>query len=176
MARVVDRAGPGHPDREGQAVDRRVVAHRAQGVHCVGWDVHEVALADLPGLARDRHEPTTRGDVIELVGRVVVRVHFAATRDQLKEAGIETMRPFTDLPYLRQAFTKGEQWMVDPARIERIRSAGLITDAQAEQFLSKGALGSHLEILQREEGYKGFNQHGINEIISATDPRSVNKI
>lgn len=100
---------------------------------------------------------------------------FAATRDQLKEAGIETMRPFTDLPYLRQAFTKGEQWMVDPTRIERIRSAGLITDAQAEQFLSKGALGSHLEILQREEGYKGFNQHGISEIISATDPRSANK-
>ena len=85
------------------------------------------------------------------------------------------MRPFTDLPYLRQAFTKGEQWMVDPARIERIRSAGLITDSQAEQFLSKGALGSHLEILQREEGYKGFNQHGISEIISATDPRSASK-
>ncbi|HEY0981488.1 hypothetical protein [Schlesneria sp.] len=96
---------------------------------------------------------------------------FSATRDQLKEAGIDTMPPFTDFPYLRQAFTRGEQWKVRPERVERLRAAGRITDAQANQFLSQGALGSHLEILQRDDGYKGFNQTGINEIISATDPR-----
>lgn len=96
---------------------------------------------------------------------------FAATRDQLKQVGIETMPPFTDFPYLRQAFTRGEQWTVDPSRVEKLRSAGRITDSQATQFLTHGALGSHLEILQRNDGYKGFNQRGINEIISATDPR-----
>ncbi len=97
---------------------------------------------------------------------------FAATRDQLKLAGIDTMPPFTDFSYLRQAFTRGEHWSVDPARVERIRSAKRITDEQATKFLTQGALGSHLEILQRDDGYKGFNQHGISEIISATDPRS----
>ena len=96
---------------------------------------------------------------------------FAATRDQLKQAGIETMPPFTDFPYLRQAFTRGEQWIVNPSRVERLRSTGQLTEAQARQFLTQGALGSHLEILQRDDGYKGFNQHGINEIIAATDPR-----
>jgi hypothetical protein len=96
---------------------------------------------------------------------------FAATRDQLKLAGIDTMNPFTDFPYLRQAFTRGEHWSVDPDRVERLRSAGRITDEQATKFLAYGALGSHLEILQRDDGYKGFNQHGISEIISATDPR-----
>lgn len=96
---------------------------------------------------------------------------FAATRDQLKQAGIDTMPPFTDLPYLRQAFTKGEIWSVDPVRVERLRRSQQITDDQAKQFLSSGALGSHLEILQRDDGYKGFNQKGISEIISATDPR-----
>lgn len=96
---------------------------------------------------------------------------FAATRDQLKQAGIDTMPPFTDLPHLRQAFTKGEVWPVDPIRVERLRSAGRITDEQARQFVANGALGSHLEILQREDGYKGFNQKGISEIIAATDPR-----
>ena len=65
----------------------------------------------------------------------------------------------------------GEQWAVDPGRIERLRNSGLITDDQAKQFLAHGALGSHLEILQRSDGYKGFNQKGISEIISATDPR-----
>jgi hypothetical protein len=96
---------------------------------------------------------------------------FAATRDQLKLAGIDTMPPFTDFPYLRQAFTRGEQWPVNPVRVERLRSQKRITDEQAGQFLAGGALGSHLEILQRDDGYKGFNQTGINEIIAATDPR-----
>ena len=96
---------------------------------------------------------------------------FAATRDQLRQVGIETMPPFTDFPYLRQAFTRGEQWPVDPSRVDRLRTANKITDPQARQFLEHGALGSHLEILQRDDGYKGFNQSGINEIISATDPR-----
>jgi hypothetical protein len=96
---------------------------------------------------------------------------FNATRDQLDEAGIITMPPFTDLPYLRQAFTRGEIWAVKPQRVERLLAAKRITTEQAQQFLSSGAIGSHLEILQRDDGYKGFNQSGINEIISATDPR-----
>ena len=96
---------------------------------------------------------------------------FAATRDQLKRAGIDTMPPFTDFSYLRQAFTRGEHWSVDSTRVERLRSAGRITNEQATKFLTQGAIGSHLEILQRDDGYKGFNQHGISEIISATDPR-----
>ncbi|MDB5335065.1 MAG: hypothetical protein JWN70_684 [Planctomycetaceae bacterium] len=96
---------------------------------------------------------------------------FSATRDQLHRAGIETMPPFTDYPYLKQAFTKGEVWPVIPTRVERLRDAKLISAEQAQQFLMHGALGSHLEILQRNDGYKGFNQAGINQIIAATDPR-----
>ena len=96
---------------------------------------------------------------------------FSATRDQLASAGIETMPPFTDLPYLRQAFTRGEIWPVNPQRVERLVAAKRITAEQGEQFLKNGTIGSHLEILQRDDGYKGFNQHGISEIISATDPR-----
>ncbi len=96
---------------------------------------------------------------------------FSATRDQLQQAGIETMPPFTDYPYLKQAFTKGEIWPVNATRIERLLQAKLINNEQAQQFLKTGALGSHLEILQRNDGYKGFNQAGINQIIAATDPR-----
>lgn len=97
---------------------------------------------------------------------------YSATREQLQAAGIESMPPFTDLPYLRQAFTRGEIWTVDPARVAKLQAAGQITEDQARQFLSHGALGSHLEILQRDDGYKGFNQRGISEIITATDPRN----
>ena len=81
------------------------------------------------------------------------------------------MKPFTDFPWLRQAFSEGEVWPICPERISRLLSDGAITFQQADQFRTKGAIGSHLEVLQRGDGYKGFNQTGINEIIRDTDPR-----
>jgi len=92
--------------------------------------------------------------------------------DQLKrEAGIDTMDPFTTFPYLRQAFTEGERKLVHPKRLEHLTSTNQITSEQAEAFASGGALHSHLENLERNDGFKGFNQQGVSDIISRTDPR-----
>ena len=97
---------------------------------------------------------------------------FDALKQQLEtKEGVNVMKPFTNFPYLRQAFTQGEVWPVRPERIEKLLSAGRITSEQAKQFREKGALGSHLENLERNEGFKGFNQTGVSEIISRTDPR-----
>ena len=52
-----------------------------------------------------------------------------------------------------------------------VLSDGRITSDQAERFRREGAVGSHMEILERNDGYKGFNQKGVSEIIAATDPR-----
>ena len=101
------------------------------------------------------------------------RFDFALLRDQLAEEGVTTMKPFSDFAFLRQAFTEGERWSVRPARVARVREAGLVTAAQAEGFLRDGAIGSHLENLQRKGGFKGFNQKSVSVIISATDPRKV---
>ena len=94
-----------------------------------------------------------------------------AVRTQLEQEGVRVMKPFTDLPYLKQAFTEGEFWPVAEQRLAAALAAGVITSEQAEQFRQQGALGLHLEILQRDDGYKGFNQSGISEIIRETDPR-----
>ena len=94
------------------------------------------------------------------------------SRIRLTAKGIDSMEPFTDFPHLRQAFTQGEIWPVAPERIAAARTAGCIDAAQAAHFTTHGALGSHLEILERNDGYKGFNQTGISEIIRKTDPRS----
>jgi hypothetical protein len=99
------------------------------------------------------------------------RFDFDAARQQLQTAGVPVLKPFTDLPYLKQAFTEGEPWPVEPEHIEAALVAGAITPNQAGHFRQSGAIGSHLEILVRHQGYKGFNQAGINEIIRATDPR-----
>jgi len=137
---------------------------------------HDFAHEPLPS----RHELGTVGLWCALHGEAFLQAgmhhlecqfDFSATRDQLKQVGIETMPPFTDFPYLKQAFTQGEIWAVDPERVRRLVDANQITREQADRFLQNGALGSHLEILQRNDGYKGFNQSGINQIISATDPR-----
>ena len=85
--------------------------------------------------------------------------------------GVGVMAPFTNLPYLRQAFTEGERWKVEDARIERLVTKGLITSEQASRFKEKGAIGSHLENLERKEGFKGFNQRSVSDIIHRTDPR-----
>lgn len=131
-------------------------------------------LADLP-------RPGTVGLWVALHGESILEAgmhhleaqfEFDALRDGLKaQAGIETMKPFSDFPFLRQAFTAGERWAVSTARADRALAAGWITPEQRDKFVREGAIGSHLENLQRREGYKGFNQQAVSAIIAATDPR-----
>lgn len=87
------------------------------------------------------------------------------------ESGIATMAPFSDFPFLRQAFTAGQRWPVDPLRAGRLLERGAIDVDQHARFLQEGAIGSHLENLQRTQGYQGFNQRSVGVILAATDPR-----
>ena len=99
------------------------------------------------------------------------RFDYPLLREQLKAEGVNTMNPFSNFEFLKQAFTEGERWPVAPERVEKLLAAKLITPAQAEKFLKEGALGSHLENLQRHGGFKGFNQKSVSAVIAATDPR-----
>lgn len=92
------------------------------------------------------------------------------TRD-LASSGVGMMEPFSNFPYLKQAFTSGEIWRVEPYRVQKLVDRKKISQEQADKFLLQGALGSHLENLQRREGYKGFNQKNVSFIIKKTDPR-----
>ena len=98
---------------------------------------------------------------------------FDAAREQLTSVGVPSMQPFTDFGYLRQAFTTGEVWKAIPQRTEEAVTKGFITAEQAEQFLTDGSIGSHMEILERNDGFKGFNQTGVSDIIRKTDPRKI---
>ena len=42
------------------------------------------------------------------------RFDFTLLREQLAAQGIKTMNPFSDFEFLRQAFTEGERWPVQP--------------------------------------------------------------
>ena len=138
---------------------------------------HDFAHDPLPDLPR----PNTVGLWVGLHGESILEAgmhhleaqfDFDRLRDDLAaEASIDTMKPFSDFPFLRQAFTAGERWAIHPQRLDRLRSLGWIDADQHARFLAEGTIGSHLENLQRREGFKGFNQQAVSVIIAATDPR-----
>ena len=99
---------------------------------------------------------------------------YAQAQANLEAAGFGVMSPFTDLPMLKQAFTQPELWPVAPDRLQTLLDMGSITPEQADKFRAQGAAGSHLEILQRWEGFKGFNKTGVSDIILKTDARNAN--
>src|SRR5204863_10044823 len=100
------------------------------------------------------------------------RFDYALLREQLAGVNVTTMKPFSDLPFLKQAFTEGERWPVRHERAKKLLHAGLIDQTQFNQFITEVAIGSHLENLQRKGGFKGFNQKSVSVIIAATDPRA----
>lgn len=96
---------------------------------------------------------------------------FDKLTEDLNQLGISSMTPFSNFSYLRQAFTKGQLWPVDHFRLKELLKEGQISKEQKEHFEKEGALGSHLENLERNEGFKGFNKHNVSSIIQKTDPR-----
>ncbi len=99
------------------------------------------------------------------------RFAFDALGPGLADRGISMMAPFSDFPFLRQAFSEGEMWKPDPGRVRALATEGAITGGQAAAMISRGAIGSHLENIQRGQGFAGFNQDSVSVIVRATDPR-----
>ncbi len=97
---------------------------------------------------------------------------FDKLRRDLAVEGIETMAPFSDFEYLRQAFTTAQRWTVRPERLEKLVADEKISQEAADRIRHDGAVGSHLENLQRRHGYKGFNQSAVSRIIQEVNPES----
>ncbi|MFQ5832081.1 MAG: hypothetical protein ACE5H4_05230 [Candidatus Thorarchaeota archaeon] len=102
---------------------------------------------------------------------LAARVDFSRARAGLERYGIRSLYPFSDFKFLKQAFVESERRPVESERLELISEKGLIDQERRNDFGDKGAIGSHIEIIQRGQGFKGFNQDSVSVIISATDPR-----
>lgn len=98
---------------------------------------------------------------------------FDALTQDLGALRVRMMEPFSNFSYLKQAFTEGEVWQVESSKLNHLLAEGKLSREEADKFLAYGAIGSHLENLQRREGYKGFNQKNVSLIIKKTDPRTV---
>lgn len=130
-------------------------------------------LPDLPQLGTVGLWCALHGDSILKGGmhHLEAQFMFEDLSHELANRGVKMMNPFSSFSYLKQAFTEGENWAVDPLRVKFLVECGKITSEQGEKFILNGAIGSHLENLQRREGYKGFNQKNVSLIIKDTDPR-----
>lgn len=142
----------------------------------VELDFRHNPLPDLPKLGTVGLWCALHGDSILKAGmhHLELQFMFDELKQDLSKLGVGMMEPFSSFPFLHQAFTKGETWAVNPERVRKLLSSKLITQEQADKFLAQGAVGSHMENLQRREGYKGFNQKNVSFIIQKTDPRNIN--
>lgn len=96
---------------------------------------------------------------------------FHALQKDLASWGVGFMKPFSEMSFLHQAFSSPQMWPVEEKTLEKLLRLGQITLEQKAKFAKEGAIGSHLENLERGEGYKGFNQRNVSTIIKETDPR-----
>lgn len=161
----------------------QVMEHPASGLTLfldVDLAPDEFAADFSGGGLRDRDELGTVGLWCALHGDSILGAglhHLAGQYDfeplirDLARLGVQYMAPFSNFPYLRQAFSVAEQWTVEPGRVRGLVDAKIVTAEQADRFLAHGAVGSHLENIDRREGYKGFNRKNVSAIIRDTDPR-----
>lgn len=103
---------------------------------------------------------------------IAILVDYEKSSQKLPQQGVQVMSPFSSFPFLKQAFTEGHIWNVDKVKLDVLLNAGSISQEQCSLFSSDGAIGGHVEIIERNSGFKGFNQESVSAIIKATDPRA----
>jgi len=137
-------------------------------------DFSQIELPELDTLGTVGLWCELHGDSILNAGlhHLAANANFNQLPKDLAGFDIQFMAPFSDFIYLKQAFSKGEMWPVDPEKLDRLVKTKRLTSEKADRFLTMGALGSHLENIQRREGYKGFNKKNVSSIIKETDPRN----
>lgn len=102
---------------------------------------------------------------------IAVLSDFEKLTQTLAVEGVRMMKPFSNFDHLKQAFTFGARWDVSDDRVNRLKSDKIISGKEAEKFKTEGAVGSHVENIQRSDGYKGFSQKQVSSIIRDTDPK-----
>ncbi|MGA1819972.1 MAG: hypothetical protein ACMUHU_03070 [Thermoplasmatota archaeon] len=114
------------------------------------------------------------GDSILSAGlhHLAVKVSFSDHMNKVRKFGMSPMKPFSNFPYLKQSFTQGERWKPVEGRVRNLLEKKLINRDQMRSFMKQGAAGSHLELIERNHGFKGFNQEAVSDIIKRTDPRA----
>ena len=140
----------------------------------------DFAHDELPPLPKHRRA----GLVSAMHGESILQAglnHVAGLYDRrqlnkiLAQDGVEFMAPFSDFNVLYQELTLGDWGAVDPLRIDELERLGHLTQTAADEVRLSGAIMTHLENIERNFGYKGFNKIGIDGVLRKLDPRAYEK-
>lgn len=101
---------------------------------------------------------------------LAARFRFDDVRIDLEGRGVGMMKPFSNFPFLKQAFTEPKKWKVNNDKLTLLLKRHQLSEEQAAAFGRDGAVSSHLEDIQRGQGFKGFNQNSVSAIIRWTNP------
>lgn len=173
-----DMAGWGSQVLEQPVIGSTIFADVDLAPHEVDLDFAHEAL---PPLAKHRRA----GILCALHGESILEQglnHVAcfydqrAMREQMAKLGIRMMPPFSDMPHLYQELTLGDWAAVDPTRVDALEREGHLPPEEAERIRTDGAIITHLENIERNDGYKGFNKPGIDGVLQKLDPRRYGKL
>jgi hypothetical protein len=103
---------------------------------------------------------------------LAVLVDFEKIQRDLTNLGVKPMRPFSSFTFLQQAFVESERRSINLERLNKLTKEGLLDEDKKRNFEANGAISSHIEIIERGQGFKGFNQDSVSVIIKETDPRT----
>lgn len=167
-----EEAGWGAQVMENRGIDVSLFLDVDLGPEELDIDFLDSALPQTRGIGTTGMWSFLHGSSLGEAGlhHVAVRSHFARLPEAFKKENVEMMEPFSSFSYLKQAFTRPDHWPVKPERVRYLLNEGFIDESTAEKFFQKGAVGSHVENIQRADGYKGFSQARISAIIAETDP------
>ncbi len=114
------------------------------------------------------------GDSIFTAGmhHLALRANHAALRSVLPRLKVPVMEPFSYYDHLKQSFTEGDGWMALKKRARSLFEAEQLMNEQFYEVRTYPIMGSHMEIIERNDGYKGFDQDSVDTIIRDTDPRT----
>lgn len=99
---------------------------------------------------------------------MAARYDFLKVQEVLKKQGVHFRPPFSNFEDLKQVFTEGEKRPISERRARRLFQEGIVTENQMRDYITEGAVYTHLENIQRGNGFKGFNQRSVNKTLRDT--------
>lgn len=99
---------------------------------------------------------------------MAARFDFVNVQEILGRHGITFRPPFSNFDELKQVFTEGEKRLIPERHAKRLYKNGFITQLQYQRYVTEGAIYTHLENIQRRNGFKGFNPQSVDVTLRDT--------
>lgn len=99
---------------------------------------------------------------------MAARYDFIKVQEVLKKRGVSFRPPFSYFDDLKQVFTEGERRVISENHARHLVHEGILTEAERREYMTKGAVYSHLENIQRGNGFKGFNRQSVDKTLRDT--------